>query len=109
MRNEGKNGQLSFLEMQQRVRSREPIAIRAEDAPTTGAGALTGATGLLFFEEAWVSNVEGERLQMLRGETLLQRASVKWCLNQHLEALGAVFASFSVIFSRRMPFFRAFQ
>ena len=81
--------QLSFLEMQQRVRSKEPVALVAEDTATDGLATLglTGATGLLFFEEAWVSNVEGERLQMLRGETLLQRASVKWCLNQHLDAL----------------------
>jgi hypothetical protein len=95
--------QLSFLEMQKRVRTQEPIAIRDHSSETAAAAmsAQPPVSGLLYFEEAWVSNVEGERLQMLRGETLLQRASVKWMLNQRSEALGDASAALKSLLSDR--------
>jgi hypothetical protein len=89
------SAELSFLEMQKHVRTREPVPIRP-DGRTVG-----DASGLLFFEEAWVSNVESERLQMLRGELMLQRASVKWLLNQHSEALADANKSLADLLSDR--------
>lgn len=89
------SAELSFLEMQKHVRTGEPVPIRP-DGRTEG-----DASGLLYFEEAWVSNVEGERLQMLRGELMLQRASVKWLLNQHSEALADATTSLAELLSDR--------
>ena len=89
------SAQLSFLEMQEHVRTREPVPIRA------GEHANGERSGLLFFEEAWVSNAEAERLQTLRGEVMLQRASVKWLLNQHSDALADATTALAELLSDR--------
>lgn len=102
----------TFLELQQASREGTPIEIKHGTATAQRAGKAlfetakdaardTQLRGLLHVTEAWVSNSEEQRLQLLRAETFLQRAAVKALQKQHKQALSCAERALDELLSDR--------